>query len=197
MASKAERTKAFIIEKTSPIFNKKGVAGTSLSDMTEATGLTKGAIYGNFADKDEVAVAAFEHNVERVFAGLSEVIGKEETAVGKLKSITQFYRNYLGQNRFEFGCPMANTATEADDTHPLLRAKVQERYMKWRKGIEKILKAGVASGELKDEFDVREFASLIIVVIQGSVVVSKATNDDTFSLEPLALIDTLIDAKRI
>ena len=58
--SKAEKTRQFIIEKTAPIFNKKGFAGTSLSDMTEATGLTKGSIYGNFADKDEVAMAAFD-----------------------------------------------------------------------------------------------------------------------------------------
>ena len=49
--SKADRTKAFITEKTAAIFNKKGYAGTSLTDMTGATGLTKGSIYGNFEDK--------------------------------------------------------------------------------------------------------------------------------------------------
>ena len=60
--NKAERTRQYIIEKTAPIFNKKGYAGTSLSDMTGATGLTKGSIYGNFNDKDEVALAAFDHS---------------------------------------------------------------------------------------------------------------------------------------
>ena len=38
--NKAEKTRQFIVEKTAPIFNMKGDAGTSLSDMTEATGLT-------------------------------------------------------------------------------------------------------------------------------------------------------------
>jgi len=38
--------------------------GTSLSDMTDATGLTKGSIYGNFNSKDEVALAAFDHNLK-------------------------------------------------------------------------------------------------------------------------------------
>jgi TetR/AcrR family transcriptional repressor of nem operon len=41
MLSKSERTKQFIIEKTAPVFNKKGFAGTSISDLTDATGLTK------------------------------------------------------------------------------------------------------------------------------------------------------------
>src|ERR1700722_8888899 len=66
--SKAERTRQFIIEKTAPIFNKKGYAGTSLSDITAATGLTKGSIYGNFADKDEVALAAFDYNIGKLGA---------------------------------------------------------------------------------------------------------------------------------
>lgn len=41
-----EKTRKFIIGRTSPIFNKKGFVGTYLSDITEATKLTKGSIYG-------------------------------------------------------------------------------------------------------------------------------------------------------
>src|SRR6185503_15648150 len=66
--TKAANTRKFIVEKTAPVFNKKGYAGTSLSDMTEATGLTKGSIYGNFSNKDEVALAAFDHNLQKVDA---------------------------------------------------------------------------------------------------------------------------------
>ncbi|MDO9376148.1 MAG: TetR/AcrR family transcriptional regulator, partial [Ferruginibacter sp.] len=61
--TKAEKTRNFIVEQTAPIFNKKGYAGTSLTDLTEATGLTKGSIYGNFANKDEVALAAYDYNL--------------------------------------------------------------------------------------------------------------------------------------
>jgi TetR/AcrR family transcriptional repressor of nem operon len=64
--SKAERTKQFIVEKTAPIFNTKGYAGTSLNDMINATGLTKGSIYGNFVNKDDVALAAFDYNLKKV-----------------------------------------------------------------------------------------------------------------------------------
>jgi len=53
MNTKAEQTRQLIVEKTAPIFNVKGYAGTSVSDMTKATGLTKGSVYGNFANKAE------------------------------------------------------------------------------------------------------------------------------------------------
>ena len=52
MATKAEQTSEFIIQKVAPIFNKHGYYGTSMSDLTQATGLTKGAIYGNFKNKE-------------------------------------------------------------------------------------------------------------------------------------------------
>ena len=66
--SKADRTKQYIIEKTACIFNTKGYAGTSINDLIAATGLTKGSIYGNFENKDQVALAAFDYNFERLVA---------------------------------------------------------------------------------------------------------------------------------
>ena len=55
MMTKAEKTKQYIIEKTAPVFNRKGFAGTSMNDIVEVTGLTKGSIYGNF-EKDRKSV---------------------------------------------------------------------------------------------------------------------------------------------
>jgi TetR/AcrR family transcriptional repressor of nem operon len=197
MSTKAERTKAFIIEKTSPVFNQKGVVGTSLSDITEATGLTKGAIYGNFADKDEVALAAFEYNVDKVFSGIYEAMSHEVTAVGKLKAVTGFYRKYFAADKYKYGCPMANTATECDDTHPALQAKVKGRYFKWGKGIEIIINEGIANGEFKHDVDVKTFANLMIVTIQGSIVVSKVTADESFVAAPMDFLDSVIESYRL
>ncbi|NGM90654.1 helix-turn-helix transcriptional regulator, partial [Parapusillimonas sp. SGNA-6] len=64
--SKSENTKQFIVEKTAPVFNTKGYAGTSMNDIMSATGLSKGCIYGNFENKDEVALAAFDYNHNKV-----------------------------------------------------------------------------------------------------------------------------------
>ena len=48
MLTKSEKTTKYIIETVAPIFNKKGYEATSMKDITSATSLTKGAIYGNF-----------------------------------------------------------------------------------------------------------------------------------------------------
>src|SRR5262245_13558435 len=57
--TKAQRTRLHIIEKTAPLFNMNGFDGTSLADLCRVTGLTKGALYGNFLDKEELATEAF------------------------------------------------------------------------------------------------------------------------------------------
>ena len=91
--SKAKRTKWYIIEKTSETFNKKGFIGTSMSDLTKATGLTKGSIYGNFTNKEEVAITAFNHNYQNLIKRFSSNLNKESTSKGKLLAFLATYED--------------------------------------------------------------------------------------------------------
>ena len=74
--TKASRTRQFIISKTAPVFNTQGYAGTSLIDLTKATGLSKGALYGNFSNKEEIAMSVFQHSMEKVREAAQTKIGK-------------------------------------------------------------------------------------------------------------------------
>src|SRR4051812_21757532 len=93
--SKAERTRQFIVEKTASIFNSKGYSGTSLNDLVDATGLTKGAIYGNFENKDEVALAAFEYNFGNITNYIASRIRERDSAIQKLLVYPETHRQVL------------------------------------------------------------------------------------------------------
>src|ERR1700761_5725589 len=92
--SKAERTRQFIIETTAGIFNTKGYAGTSMSDLTEATGLTKGSIYGNFENKEEVALAVFDHNLGKISTDIYQRISLATTYYDKLMVYAKVYHSF-------------------------------------------------------------------------------------------------------
>jgi AcrR family transcriptional regulator len=173
--SKAERTKQFIIEKTAPIFNAKGYAGTSLSDLTEATGLTKGSIYGNFENKDEVALAAFDHNYSLIVAYLRKQIEARPNMIDRLLVYPETYRNFLNLPILKAGCPILNTATEADDTHPLLRKKAIAALGFWKKAIEKSITTGIEQNEIKATAQPQEFAIIMMSLIEGAVMQAKVT----------------------
>ena len=173
--SKAERTKQFIIEKTAPVFNSKGYAGTSINDLMVATGLTKGSIYGNFENKDEVALAAFDYNFERVVTYIRNKMDARTSSIDKLLVYPETYRNFLKLEFLQSGCPINNTAAESDDTHPLLKEKAAKALQFWRERVENRLKIGIENNEIKPDINVNEFVSVLISLIQGSVIQVKVT----------------------
>ena len=173
IVSKSERTKQFIVEQTAPVFNEKGYAGTSLSDLEKATGLTKGSIYGNFQNKDEVALAAFDYNFGRVTMYLKERILATESAIERLLVYPKVYRDFLRIPFLKAGCPILNTATEADDTHPALRAKAANALLFWKSSIENQIKRGIQRDEIKAETDPTEMAIIIMSLIEGAILQAK------------------------
>ncbi len=177
--SKAERTKRFIIEKTAPIFNAQGYVGTSLADLTQATGLTKGSIYGNFQNKDEVALAAFDYNFGRVNEYIKNKMLAVENAIDRLMVYPEVYGNFLRIPFLKPGCPILNTSTEADDTHPALREKAIEALSYWKRSIENQVKRGIERKEIKKDTDPTRIAVLIMSLIEGSIMQAKVTGRST------------------
>jgi TetR/AcrR family transcriptional repressor of nem operon len=196
--SKAERTRQFIIEQTAPIFNKQGYAGTSLHDLTAATGLTKGAIYGNFENKEEVALAAFDYNLGFVREGVRAGAQSNAPARERLLAMPHFYREVFAELRSRGGCPILNAAVEVDDAPPTaLRQRVQESLRSWRSYIVRIIEAGQQAGELKPEATAERYATLFIALVEGGILVAKTTSDTNALLTTLDHIEHLIETELV
>lgn len=173
--TKAERTRQFIIEKTAPVFNKRGFAGTSVTHMTEATGLTKGSIYGNFENKDAVAAASFDYNYDKIASYIKARFLERTSAIDKLLAYPETHRNILNLPFLEGGCPILNTSIEADDTHPELREKAIGALRQWQRAIDKVISEGIASGEIRPETDGKQFAAILISLTEGAIMQAKLT----------------------
>lgn len=173
--SKAEKTRQYIVEKTAPVFNKKGYAGTSLSDLTEATGLTKGSIYGNFANKDEVALAVFDYNLQQLQTIISTEMSKRTGPREKLMTYVDVYEHYQHYPFQQGGCPILNTATEADDTHPELKKKALGAVMNWKNNIMQLIEKGQEQGEFSKDTDAEQIAFTIVAMIEGCIMIHKLT----------------------
>ncbi len=177
--SKAERTRQFIIEKTAPIFNSKGYSGTSLTDIIDATGLTKGAIYGNFDNKDEVAIAAFEYNFGNITNYIAIRIRERESAIQKLLVYPETHRQILKLPFLKGGCPVLNTSVDADDTHPMLKEKAISALNLWRSSVERIIAKGIQSKEIKKNTNATEFAAILVSLTEGAVMQAKVSGKPT------------------
>ena len=196
--SKAERTRQHIIERAAPLFNQKGYAGTSMQDIMAATGLTKGGIYGHFESKEEIALAAFEHAAGIVTRLIADKVARQESAADKLKAILFFYKQYILSPPIAGGCPVLNTAVEADDTNPLLRASVVKVLNRLHRAVANIITQGIETGEFRADADTTRFPILFISMIEGGVMVSKAYGDpkylNTVTVQLEKMIETELQA---
>ncbi len=190
MLTKSEQTKQFIIEKAAPIFNKKGFAATSMNDILEATGLAKGGVYGNFDSKEEIALMAFEYANQRLVAALADKIRNESTAKDKLIAILNFYHNYSIYPTLEGGCPVLNSALDADFNFPALKEKAALALNKMLESLEYIINKGITTKEFRKKVDAKAEANLIFSVIEGGMMMSRLNN------EPKYLNDLLVYLKK-
>lgn len=191
--NKAERTKQFIVEKTAPIFNKKGYAGTSINDMMNATGLTKGSIYGNFLNKDDVALAAFDFNLKKVNEVIRKEMGLRSTYREKLLVYTKVYENFLEFPFPDGGCPVLNTAVEADDTHPGLKQRASEAIHNWKNMISKLIQEGINNNEFRPDIDAEQVALTIIATTEGAIMITKLTGKLNYRRAIMASVEKLIN----
>ncbi|WP_073401427.1 TetR/AcrR family transcriptional regulator [Mucilaginibacter sp. OK098] len=173
--TKAERTRQFIIEMAAPIFNRKGIAGTSMSDIMEATKLAKGGLYGNFESKEEICLESFKYLTDLLSAEINKSIDGKVTAKEKLFALLDFYENKLFKSN-NGGCPILNFGTEADDTNPVMKQKVNEVINRFQSRISKIINKGQESGEFPKIFDAETFAIKMFTMIEGAILISKVQN---------------------
>lgn len=190
--SKAEKTREFIIGKAAPLFNTKGYGGTSLQDLTAATGLSKGAIYGNFENKDEVAVAAYNYQVALLDRRINDFLRDKPTCLGRLLGITDYYRSNWKRIFEKGGCPVLNASVEADDNFSALKKPVRNSIQRWAYSIQRLIEKGQYKNEFKKNIVAEDYAYTIITQLEGGIMMGKAMNSQKLLFMALDRIDAMI-----
>lgn len=182
--TKGEQTRNYIIEKAAPLFNIKGMAATAMSDIMDATGLSKGAIYVHFQDKQALITEAVDHNLKMYAMKIEMALQQVPAAKDKLFSFIDLLSTPV-KPVIEGGCPILNFATEADDTDPLIREKVSRAVDWFEKKIVQIIKAGIKNGEFDADWDYRDFATVMFAMLEGGHVACRVANSNQ-RMKPIA-----------
>lgn len=175
--TKPERTKQFIIEASAPIFNSKGIAGTVMQDIMDATKLAKGTLYHHFENREELAHAAVDYNLELWKGATNKVLKKHKTARGKIIGFLNLFSDPLNPPVFG-GCPMLNFGTEADDTSPVVLAKVRKLVKEVQNSLKDIVNQGIADGEFRADWDAKRFAIKAFALMEGGTLISRITGSN-------------------
>jgi TetR/AcrR family transcriptional repressor of nem operon len=174
--TKGEQTRRRIVQAAAPIFNKRGYEGSSLNDLMEATGLKKGGIYRHFSSKEELASAAFDYTWEAAWNARLLHVDEKATGIEKLKQLISNFIEH--RSPVAGGCPVLNTAIDADDGNVVLRAHVAKALRSWLSRLQTIVEQAKERRETRAGIDPKTVSTLIVASLEGALMISRIQRND-------------------
>lgn len=191
--SKGTQTREMILERAAQLFSRQGYFGSSLSDIMQETGLEKGGIYNHFNSKEQLALEAFDYAVGLISRRTRLMLADRKNAVERLFGMLAMFQSIVEDPVLVGGCPILNTAIEADDAHPVLKARAREAMDNLRDTIQRIVTKGIERQEIRPEVDADTLASLLISALEGAIMMSKLYSDTIHMRRVVAHFTTYIE----
>jgi TetR/AcrR family transcriptional repressor of nem operon len=175
--SKGVETRERILAHSAQLFNRQGYAGASLADIMRETGLEKGGIYNHFSSKEQLALESFDYAYELVRQRVRQALAGKLNAIERLLAIVSVFQSIADDPPVAGGCPILNTAIEADDANEVLRDRARAAMDDWRATIHRIVNKGIERQEVRPATDADEVASILIATLEGAVMLSSLYKD--------------------
>lgn len=192
--SKGEVTRQRIVELAAPIFNQRGFAGCSMQDVMEATGLEKGGLYRHFSSKEELAAEAFRYAMGKAVRTRTDGLDPELQPLAKLRALVRRFVEHPAV--LPGGCPLLNTAVDADDGNPLLRKLALDGFCDWRERLAAIVAEGIKRREIRRSVEPRRIANTMIATLEGALLLSRLECAPTALKDAQESLDVLLESIR-
>ncbi len=98
-------------------------------------------------------------------------------AIDRLLAVVSYFQSIIDDPPVAGGCPILNTAIEADDAQPALRDRARREMDSLRSTIQRIISKGIERQEIRPGVDPDMCATLFIATLEGSVMLSKLYQD--------------------
>jgi len=187
-----EATKELIILKSADLFNTQGYKATSLSDITKATGYTKGAIYRHFENKEDLEKQALHSLAKRMFQEISTSIKAAKNFQGKMEAIFIFFDAYMETPLYKGGCPLLNVAIESDDANPILKQQAFDMLSRLKTSLHLLFRNGIENKQIQPAIDIGYYTTIFIATLEGGIMMSKLEGNKTAITHAITHLKSLI-----
>lgn len=177
MPTKGEITREKILVEATRVFHRKGFLTTTINDLLDATGMTKGNLYFHFTGKEDIGLEVLRR-AQGAFRKFLDDALQGETPGARLDS---FFRHAMERNRskgFVGGCLFGNTALEASDNAPSFAELVSEVFAEWIGKLEEVILAAQASGQVRQDLPADHLAELVVATIEGGIMQSRLKQEE-------------------
>lgn len=149
-------------------FWSRGYAGTSVDDLTAATGLGKGSLYGAFGDKHGLFLRALDDfiadSMQHVRRQLQD---PRRDAYDRLVRHVRAETKAVAADKTLRGCMIAKSAAELSATDPAVERAVERAYGEWRALLADCIEQAQRDGSIDEDRDPRALATLLLAFLRG------------------------------
>ncbi|GMU35127.1 MAG: TetR/AcrR family transcriptional regulator [Planctomycetia bacterium] len=157
---------------------RNGFQATGLDAIMSRAGVTKGAIYHHFRNKNELGYCVFDEVVAQwVRERWIDPFVRTEDPLGELRarmqSLTKLPNRHLAQ-----GCPLNNLIQEVGGVDSGFGARMNALLDDWRSVLAGALRRGQRNGLVRRDLETVNAAAFIVAAIEGVVGIAKPASDN-------------------
>ncbi len=182
MATKADQTKAKILEVSEKIILQKGFSGTSLDEIIADAGITKGGFFYHFKGKSDLAIKLVEQYLETDEIFFNDLFDRASSLVDDplqrmlvfLKLLSEAFSNLPDVHP---GCLVASFTYESQVMDPRVKELNAVGLLAWRKLFAKHLHEVADTYKMKVEVEIDDLAEMLTCIIEGAIISSRVFED--------------------
>ncbi|MBI5612955.1 MAG: TetR/AcrR family transcriptional regulator [Gammaproteobacteria bacterium] len=173
-AKQPDITRDKILDAAFQEIHKRGFQAASLSNILERTGLTKGALYHHFPDKDRLGYAVIDEVIrESLETMMFAPLRATDDPVGTLRAVIEYKAERTTGEYVALGCPLNNLMQEMSPLEPEFKRRLTEILRTWQDVVTEALKRGQKRGQVRAEVDCRAAALFIVSAFEGCIGIAK------------------------
>lgn len=177
------------LNKAMELFWEKGYASTSLLDLTEHLGISKGSFYDTFYSKRIIFEKAFElyrlSNIEM----LTVLFNSEPNVKKGIRKLFEFNLEQAINDSRHKGCFVANTCSELGGSDMEMKTVLTEHHKNLHKSISGYLK----KGNFTKDLDIENITDYFITFLTGLNQEVKFKTDKSKILKSIDLVLQVLD----
>jgi TetR/AcrR family transcriptional regulator, transcriptional repressor for nem operon len=171
-----ERTRERLLQAASREIYRAGFQSASLDAILASAGVTKGALYHHFKNKDALGYAVVEEVISPDVHGtwvrpLQNVKDPIDALIGIVQDISVRPKDVCG------GCQLNNLAQEMSPLDARFRRRLEIIFDAWREAAASVLREGQKHGSVRRDVEPTDAAGLLIAMVEGYGSLGKNAQD--------------------
>lgn len=162
----------------------QGYAATSVADLCDAAGVTRGAFFHHFESKEALGVAAADFWAATTSAFFKAAPYHEhDDPLDRVLAYVEFRKSIIEGDIAEWTCLVGTMTQEVYDSHPAIRDACAASIFNHAATLALDIEAAMLAHGIEAEWSAESLARHTQAVLQGAFILAKATGDAQTAVE--------------